>query len=283
MASNLTTPLASASVQSRRGPQKRQCLDLNSSPVPRDLELQADALLKDETLPSHVRMVVSWLLEDRRQLSTMLEQYRKLSNQVDVLTSECANLKSAIDSQKSLSGQSSDSQPAFAEKPSTDSHQCPAPPTLPVRGFDDAERARSLVFIGVPESTIDQPSARVAHDFQCVREIMDFLGIECAALAVYRMGRSNPSYPRLLKVVLPSSFFAKQMLRRAPRLKHFKAHGVFLRPSLTKEERERQRAERVARRSSHASASVMPVNHECISIQDTSNDKNVTNSSPSNL
>ncbi|KAK6017932.1 hypothetical protein OSTOST_16537, partial [Ostertagia ostertagi] len=46
------------------------------------------------------------------------------------------------------------------------------------------------------------------------------------------MGRPSPSYNRILKVVLPNSFFAGLVLRRAPRLRYFPLQkGVFIRPS----------------------------------------------------
>ncbi|KAK6049299.1 hypothetical protein COOONC_13196 [Cooperia oncophora] len=57
-------------------------------------------------------------------------------------------------------------------------------------------------------------------------------------VSVYRLGRFDKKHPRLLKV-----------LRRAPRLKHFRVSGLFIRPSLPKSERDRLRNERVARRS----------------------------------
>ena len=64
-------------------------------------------------------------------------------------------------------------------------------------------------------------------------------------ISTYRMGKPNNSYDRLLKVVFPSSFFANLTLRRAPRLRNFPfKSGVFIRPSLSKEERDRLRARR---------------------------------------
>ncbi|KIH68679.1 hypothetical protein ANCDUO_00988 [Ancylostoma duodenale] len=251
MATSMTTSLASSTVQSRREPQKRQCLDLNSPPAPRDLEHHADALLKDESLPSNVRMAISWLLDDRRQLSAMLGEYRKLNEQVDLLTSECANLESAIDrTKRTLSSHPADPQSVPVTKPSADFRECSAPPALPVRSFDDVERARSHGSV----------SFAASHTLSTLP--FPFL-----------FGKGWPEKD--------SRCF--QMLRRAPRLKHFKAPGVFLRPSLTKEERERQRAQRVARRNTHTPVSTTQVIHDCVATQDSSNDIPVSDISPSNL
>ncbi|RCN40960.1 hypothetical protein ANCCAN_13102 [Ancylostoma caninum] len=43
--------------------------------------------------------------------------------------------------------------------------------------------------------------------------------------------------PRLLKVILPSSYFRNMVLNRAPRLKSFHSR-IFIRPSLSKAERD---------------------------------------------
>ncbi|EYC20476.1 hypothetical protein Y032_0022g645 [Ancylostoma ceylanicum] len=63
------------------------------------------------------------------------------------------------------------------------------------------------------------------------------------------MGSPNSSRPRLLKVILPSTFFRNLMLRRAPNLRSFQAREkVFIRPSLTKEERDRRRTQMLLNR-----------------------------------
>ncbi|KAK5964685.1 hypothetical protein GCK32_018438 [Trichostrongylus colubriformis] len=100
----------------------------------------------------------------------------------------------------------------------------------------------------MPECMACLPSERLVSDINFVKRVFDYLDIECSPLSVYRMGQLNPSLTSLLKVVLPSSFYASQVLRRAPRLKHFSTPKIFIRPSLAQEERNRARAERLARR-----------------------------------
>ncbi|KAK6032113.1 endonuclease/exonuclease/phosphatase family protein [Ostertagia ostertagi] len=103
----------------------------------------------------------------------------------------------------------------------------------------DPDIARSIVVSGVPESQSPNSVDRAHHDIQCI-----YSRIECIPSMVFRMGIKNSSRPRLLKVVLPSSRFQIETIKRAPRLRFFSQRGVYIRPSLTKEERERRREAR---------------------------------------
>lgn len=80
---------------------------------------------------------------------------------------------------------------------------------------------------------------------------------------------------RLLKVVFPASFFASLTLKRAPHLRFFSEKGIFIRPSLTKSERDRLRTVRVSRSNDlHHSGDLDPsqqvqsdcVNNSCVSM-----------------
>ncbi|RCN26226.1 hypothetical protein ANCCAN_28054, partial [Ancylostoma caninum] len=189
-------------------------------------------------LPQHLKAIISCLLEDRRRLQSVLEHFRELSEEVINLRAENARLKaSAVGGQSSLP----------APPPAMTSPAISIPKS-PCRSFEEIERARSIVIAGIPESRAELSSARVHHDYDCIRDVMDFLAIECSTIAAYRMGAFNGDRPRLLKVVLPASFYVKQILRRAPRL----------RPSLPKAERERLRVDRNARRSTVAKGSHPP-------------------------
>ncbi|VDL64167.1 unnamed protein product [Nippostrongylus brasiliensis] len=76
----------------------------------------------------------------------------------------------------------------------------------------------------------------------CIKRILDFLAVDCMPVTLYRMGKPVDSRPRLLKVVMPNSFFANLLLKRAHRLKAFPVPRVFIRPSLSQAERERRTA-----------------------------------------
>lgn len=119
----------------------------------------------------------------------------------------------------------------------------------PVIDFSTIERNRSVVVAGLPESKVGHASSRVLEDYNHLRAMMDHLSIDCSCIAVYRLGRPSPDRSRLVKVILPSSYFARTMINRAPLLKSFHIKGVYIRASLTKEERDKRKAERAANRA----------------------------------
>lgn len=71
----------------------------------------------------------------------------------------------------------------------------------------DRELKRSIILSNLPESSSNSVAAKIAHDCACVRQILDFLDIECIPTAVYRMGKPGQNRPRIVKVVLPTSRF----------------------------------------------------------------------------
>lgn len=123
--------------------------------------------------------------------------------------------------------------------------------------FERRERERSVVLIGVPESTQVLPSERYSSDVAAVTSLFNVMGVEPTPI-IYRLGRKdNPSFngrPRLIKAVFPSRQFQYQTLgawkrhRDAIRLQpQFK--NVLIRPSLTLAEREKEREQRALRRA----------------------------------
>lgn len=225
-----------------------------------------------------LRMVISILLDDRRHLRSMMEHFREMTDTISSLRAEITVFKTTLSSYSTSSQHTS--QTMEIDNPVSSS-----PPTS-TTSYEEIERNRSVVIAGLNESQAEHSSPRVLHDFNAVREIMDFLSIDCSTLSVYRLGRFNASHPRLVKVVLPASFFAKLMIRRAPRLRHFRVAGLFIRPSLTKTERDRLRAERVARRihqqSSSSQAQSVDVPAPNNVPVDSSNVTDHNNSCPSN-
>jgi hypothetical protein len=114
---------------------------------------------------------------------------------------------------------------------------------------EEKERKRSVVIIGLPEPQHTKASERVKADSDAVSAMIDVLNVETAPVAVYRMGRpptDNTKGPRLIKVVLPSSQHQWRILgalkvhRQALR-KLQGCERVLIRPSLTLEEREKER------------------------------------------
>lgn len=233
----METPVAPISLQMRRG--KRPKLSTATPPDMPDFYSAVDLLRKDSNLPSHLRVVIGHLLEIQDQFSTvvaqnqeLVEENRALQQRRDELLKENASLQSEIDklrsefvSKNNLSPQSSVS--------------------FSPMSFEEVERKRSVVISGIPESFAPIASSRVIHDIAHLRQLFDFLQIDCQPFCLYRMGRIS-GRPRLLKVVLPSSFYASLIIRRAPRLKNFPIRGIYVRPSLSKSERERLKSERSA-------------------------------------
>uniref|UniRef100_A0A7I4Z5H6 PRE_C2HC domain-containing protein n=1 Tax=Haemonchus contortus TaxID=6289 RepID=A0A7I4Z5H6_HAECO len=119
-----------------------------------------------------------------------------------------------------------------------------APPVLnsPV----EYERRKSVIIAGVAERPDSNLMIRLQHDTHCVSMILEFLGIECSPLSIYRLGNINKRSPRLLKVVLPARKFQVQLLRNASLLRFFHIKGVFIKASLTKEERAMHRQSRIS-------------------------------------
>lgn len=130
--------------------------------------------------------------------------------------------------------------PDFDDPPETHHTQ---PPILndTQNSFEEKERERSVVLSGVPESDSSDPSTRVASDFHLVRDILNFLHIECNVSQVYRMGRYvQGESSRLIKVVLPSNYHQRALLKSAKNLKscvNQTLRNTFIRPSLTKTQR----------------------------------------------
>lgn len=217
-----------------------------------DLDSAVDLLMNDTSLPPHLGIVLAHLLEIKNEYASLLrrnqelvkemesvqQRNNELQNENSVLLTEIGSLRSQLSNKPTASVPISDSSP-------------PAAPAVPC---DETERRRSIVVSGVPENFSVVASSRVLHDFARVREIFDFLQVDCHPVCVYRMGRVVNGRPRLIKIVLPSSFFTNLILRRAPRLRTFSFRGIFIRPSLTKPERDRIRNARVSTKSPPSTA-----------------------------
>ena len=113
---------------------------------------------------------------------------------------------------------------------------------------EEKERKRSVVIIGLPEADKGDSIDRADADSEAVVTVLRTLQVEARPDKVYRMGRrlDDKAKPRLLKVVMPSSQLQRIMLGS---LKHKrealrKIQGferAFIRPSLSKEELEKDR------------------------------------------
>ena len=120
---------------------------------------------------------------------------------------------------------------------------------------EEKERKRSLVLIGLPESTDPKASSRVRSDAAAVAEIFDILDMAAQPTTIFRMGHPDPNHfadrprkgPRILKIVMPSSGLQRQVLsslksKRNELRKSARFQRCFIRPSLTPEQREMDKA-----------------------------------------
>lgn len=187
-----------------------------------ELQDQLKELSKSARVPVVVRKVLDAMA---REISALRGENERLKQELSAVSNKC--------DQKALEPSSPNG--AIAD--------VPAKSPLP---FEEVERLRSVVVGGVPELKSANTRERVAYDYQSACNIFDFLGVECNPVTVYRLGRPNQGRDRLLKVVLPARVFQRFAVLRAPRLRFFPGGAVFLRKSLTPEQRKRRREERMA-------------------------------------
>lgn len=128
----------------------------------------------------------------------------------------------------------------------------------------DTKLKRSIVFSNVPESSSSTASANTVHDTAGVRQLFDFLDVEYIPTAAYHMCRSAQDRLRLIKVLCSLRAGFKYGGLGEPLAYGFPSQkGVFLRPSLTREERNRRREERLTNmRKSSGSARSFSVRAE---------------------
>lgn len=184
-----------------------------------------DEVARSSAVPRCVKRALDLL---SRQLSLLLEEKDKRISELEVenqsLRQKIDALESRKDSEDSSTGLNNTS---FDESK--------------LLSDGDFERRRSIIVSHVSEVKYASIRDRVCHDYNVVCQVLQFLGVECYPLAVYRLGRPTSGRDRLLKVVLPSSRFQQIVLNRVKRMRFFVIKGIFIRPSLTAEERRRQR------------------------------------------
>lgn len=220
----------------------------------------AEALLADDSIPFHFRALLSILLEDRRRNSSILSVCNDLVEEVKTLRAENQSLRQML----GLTSPSNVSSTVPCSPPYNPPTLCTSQPlvsSLDSSGSNlvsnNIDYSRDVIFSGVVESCAIRASDRVAHDLQCVRQILDFLGIECKPSAVYRMGRGNP---RILKVSFPASRFAFATVKRAPMLNKSRLfRQIHIRHSLPREVREKLKADRLSNNLSKLSLSASKI------------------------
>lgn len=128
---------------------------------------------------------------------------------------------------------------------------------------EEQERKRSLVVIGVPESTKPKPSERATDDKNTITELLDELGVEATPTSTYRLGKPDPNRrgPRLIKVVLPASVYQHIALggwkRHRTRLRTTPLWSrTIVRPSLSPQQLQEERDRRAAARQDESQSNL---------------------------
>lgn len=237
----MDTPLSSAVGQHVRA--KRNRTATPEDDADHTLQSAVNLLVNDDQLPHHLKAVLGHVLDKLTKLDVLVERNRELEIQLKAEIAEKNRLLDEIRILKnSRVNDSRPSSPHIVERNAVQEefHCC-----------EEKERLRSIVIAGVDECNDLVVSNRIAYDFNCIKHILSFLSIECAPVTFYRMGRpKHVGSRRLLKVVLPNTFFRNEVLSRAPRLKQFPVRGVYIRPSLPKTELARLRTLRSQKLSS---------------------------------
>ncbi|KIH65490.1 hypothetical protein ANCDUO_04191 [Ancylostoma duodenale] len=113
----------------------------------------------------------------------------------------------------------------------------------PCEIIESEKRARSIVIAGVAEAEGELvPVDRQAHTEAMTCRVLNALGVEARPTEIYRMGDYSEGEVRLIKCVLPSERFFHKALRNAPTLRNLRGFDrIFIRRSMTREEREREK------------------------------------------
>uniref|UniRef100_A0A915ML02 Uncharacterized protein n=1 Tax=Meloidogyne javanica TaxID=6303 RepID=A0A915ML02_MELJA len=110
---------------------------------------------------------------------------------------------------------------------------------------EELERERSIVVTGLTESAKKLPSEKMADDSIAITSLLDSVGVECAPRFFYRMGRlSNPpnnGHARLLKIVLPSRKFQRELLKKWKTTGKKSFPQINMRESMTPEQLQRRK------------------------------------------
>lgn len=188
-----------------------------------DLVVAIDRLKNDTTTPAHLKTILAHLLERCVEKDNELASMKATNTE---LLSENTRLKNEISSLKASLSVSKDS--AVNSLNLRAPHDC---------SFEERERLRSVVVAGVVECRDPNAMLCVSHDLDCIRNILQFLDVNCMPLIIYRLGKRSADRIRLIKVVQPSRFFHAAVLRKSLKLRFFSVKGIFICPPLTKEQR----------------------------------------------
>uniref|UniRef100_A0A8R1IVY8 Uncharacterized protein n=2 Tax=Caenorhabditis japonica TaxID=281687 RepID=A0A8R1IVY8_CAEJA len=165
-------------------------------------------------------------------------------------TNEYKKLKEELEQQKAKTAELELESVAVKKLVTTQGVKSTSPTPL-LESASELERKRSVVISGIPEGRHGSEIENWKWDYICYNKVMNHLNVGTPPVTMYRLGRPNPHRPRLLKVVYGSSATQLAVLKRAPFLRSFPSGQlpVYIRRSMTREERDKIKSELVPKTS----------------------------------
>lgn len=103
------------------------------------------------------------------------------------------------------------------------------------------KRGRTIVVSGLQEPADSLSASERRADLKAkVLDVLDALQLDCEPVETYRIGKHDASRPRMVKVVLPSQYYWRRALANARTLRSAGLAGIFVRRSMTADERKRE-------------------------------------------
>ncbi|XGW14151.1 hypothetical protein V3C99_000450 [Haemonchus contortus] len=194
----MDTPLGARSFKDRRAKRRQPITSPAEDSGSASLIVAIGLLNADTGLPPHLKTIRGHLLDKASETEDIKHRNQLLEERLEAEVAENARLKDEIETLKKALSASNNSDVLPSALRSHESK-------LKSNCCADQEMSRSIIILGLAEDDASDCTQRVSYLFDRIRKIFQFLDIECAPNTFYRMGKSNPNYPRLVKVVLPST------------------------------------------------------------------------------
>lgn len=144
-----------------------------------DLSAAVDQLERDQSIPQHVKTILSRILQKVSTVEALVEENRRQTKEIESLRKENSELRSVISSLSQSSTNSRVDSCTQADLPSGPLSVSPsfsAHQSFPLSCCESKEISRSLVISGLPESQNAPPFMQIEHDYRTVRLLLNFLG-----------------------------------------------------------------------------------------------------------
>ncbi|VDO87008.1 unnamed protein product [Haemonchus placei] len=196
-------------------------------------------LKNDDSIPAYEKTLFNYVLDYADQMDAAIGRYKELEGEVSNLKCDFAKMvqSSGVDASMLLPTKNVNSDGNLNNV----NHSTAVGNTIEKADLshliEEKERLRSVVISNMLELSHPSAVSRGIRDGNYLRNVLDFLSIECGPQAFYHLWRPMDGGARLMKVVFPCRFYRDLILKNAPRMRFSNKLGIFIRPSLTKAER----------------------------------------------